>query len=88
MLGTYIVEEGVLTLSDGDFILMYSDGITEAMNREGDLFGVQRLEEALRAFPVGPLRHFPVTLMRRIKDHRNDAPPNDDLTFIALRKTS
>ena len=42
------VYEGAL--QPGDWVAMYSDGITEAMNREGILFGVNRLAEQLKRF--------------------------------------
>ncbi|MDR0498652.1 MAG: SpoIIE family protein phosphatase [Holophagales bacterium] len=38
------------TLQHGDWIAMYSDGITEAMNHNGNLYGVDRLTEQLKRF--------------------------------------
>lgn len=43
--GTWEIQEGVLR--PGDWIVMYSDGLTEAMNQEGELYGLGRLEEQL-----------------------------------------
>ena len=40
--------EEVVQLGDGDLLAFYTDGITESANRKGDLFGRDRLAEALR----------------------------------------
>jgi len=80
-----IIEEGTLTLKNDDFILMYTDGITEAMNSSKDLFGLDRLKEAVTSYREGPIVNFPVTLMRRVDDFRNGEAVSDDLTFIAIR---
>ncbi len=81
-----VIEEGILTLMPDDIVLLYTDGITEAMNSNGELFGFDRLEQALRSYPYGPMKNFTVTLMRRISDFRGRAAPSDDLTFIAVKR--
>ncbi len=43
--GAWEIQEG--TLRPGEWIVMYSDGLTEAMNQVGELYGLQRLEEQL-----------------------------------------
>ncbi|MFC2170897.1 PP2C family protein-serine/threonine phosphatase, partial [Calditrichota bacterium] len=83
-----VLEEGTLTLRPDDFIFMYTDGITEAMDHDKQLFGLERLKEAISSYRDGPLKNFPVTLMRRLQDFRDGAKPNDDLTFIAIRRHS
>ena len=46
-------EEGEVTLHSGDRLLLYTDGITEAQNAEGELFEEERLERELRDAPTG-----------------------------------
>ena len=44
-------EEEVVTLSPGDMIITFSDGVSEASNAEGTAFGVNRIVECVDAFP-------------------------------------
>ncbi len=44
---------GLFTLVPGDQIILYTDGITEATNRRGEMFGPERLDRVLAACPVG-----------------------------------
>ena len=42
-------DEQVLTLQPGDALLVYTDGVTDAANRDGGRFGVERLREVFGA---------------------------------------
>jgi len=46
--GDWVIQEG--TLEAGHWLVMYSDGLTEAMNQQGELYGVNRLGEQLQHF--------------------------------------
>ena len=73
-------------LEGGDLLLLYTDGISEALNAEGDEFGVDRLTSELRTeAPEGASE----TLHRLAKSVRLFAegqPQHDDITLIALRR--
>ncbi len=75
-----------VVLAPGDLLLLYSDGITEAMDREQDQFGEERLVEALRE-PADS-----ATLCARIVDAVNTfaagAPQHDDMTLVVIRRTN
>lgn len=70
-------------LSPGDMVLACSDGVIEARNAAGDVFGSDRLLEVLRQTP--PDAH---VLLRRLLDALDDFvldhQPYDDLTLVAL----
>jgi sigma-B regulation protein RsbU (phosphoserine phosphatase) len=40
---------GSVTLRPGDVLVLYTDGVVEVMNPSGEMFGLDRLEEAVRA---------------------------------------
>ena len=77
-------DEWVEVLGADDIVVLYSDGLTEAHNAEGDLFGFERLSEVL-------LRHAPQTAAT-IADRLMDAvagfsagPPSDDRTLVVFK---
>lgn len=75
---------GELTLSSGDALFLFTDGVTEAQDAHGTLFGEKRLEQALADAPAEPQ-----DLMQRVLDRVagfvGEAPQADDITCLALR---
>jgi serine phosphatase RsbU (regulator of sigma subunit) len=74
-----------LTLSAGDSIIMYTDGITEAINARGEQFGLQRLEDALLI--NGRLGSDQI-IKRIISQHQafvGSTPQSDDITLLTLK---
>ncbi|MDR3717577.1 MAG: PP2C family protein-serine/threonine phosphatase [Bryobacteraceae bacterium] len=75
-----------VVLEPGDLLLLYSDGITEAMDREQAQFGEERLVEALRE-PADS-----AAICARIVDAVNafaaGAPQHDDMTLVVIRRTN
>ncbi len=82
-----LTKDVAVPLEPGDCILLYTDGITEALDNEGNEFGLERTIEAFRASAKqGPQ----AIVSRLIDDLRNfvgSTPQNDDITLIAIRKT-
>ncbi|HWR38705.1 MAG TPA: SpoIIE family protein phosphatase [Patescibacteria group bacterium] len=76
---------GKLRMAAGDVLLMYTDGVTEAMNGQMELFGDQRLEAAL----LGSDSNEPCQLLPLVMDHLQNftagAEQSDDITMLALR---
>ena len=79
-------EENRLTLTAGDTIVLYTDGVTEAQNEQGELFGEQRLLEFVRDHHREQLSTIIHGLIREIDRFTTLPEPADDLTVIALRK--
>ena len=46
-------EQVELTLDPGDTIVLYTDGISEAMNAQGDVYGSQKMREVIAGAPTG-----------------------------------
>ena len=66
-------------------LLLYTDGVTEAVNEQGDLFGDQRLRAALEANLSQSPEELVTRLRRSIKQFTRNCPQSDDITMLALR---
>ena len=75
---------GAVTLAPGDMLFLYTDGITEAENRKEELFGAQRLEQALIATRGRPARELVEHVVARVTAFANGAPQSDDITCVAV----
>lgn len=75
-----------LQLAAGDVICMVTDGITEAMDRAGNLYGSDRLTELLRKMiPAIPVSQLIRTIRDDVRSFVGDAEQSDDLTLLVLR---
>ncbi len=77
-----------ITLEPGETLLFYTDGVTEAFSAEGELFSEPRLVNALLNSTVTSAEQLLASIEELIKEFRNGEPPSDDLTMIAIRRTS
>jgi len=73
-----------VTLAPGDLLFLYSDGVTEAENPKAELFGSERLEQALTEARGRPARDVVAHVVRRVAEFANGAPQSDDITCMAV----
>lgn len=83
----FIYEERNLTLAAGDLLLLYTDGVTEAENQQGDMFGEERLTEYVKGRSGHSLEIILDGLLDKVRDFSGRKELGDDFTVIALRKT-
>lgn len=81
--------EGEVTLSPGETLLLYTDGVTEANNAEGLLFGEQALLDAMVAVGNDPLHNghaggVPQRVVKAVRDFEAGAAQADDITVVAI----
>jgi sigma-B regulation protein RsbU (phosphoserine phosphatase) len=82
---TYKQEE--ITLYPGDTLFMYTDGVTEAVNRSEELFSDPRLLEVANAHKSDTLRDFLVNIKAEIDIFADGAVQADDITMLGLKFT-
>jgi sigma-B regulation protein RsbU (phosphoserine phosphatase) len=72
----------------GERVLLYTDGISEAMSPTNELFGVSRVARAMEAAPSPPCEPDAVlrTLDDAIRAHIGTAKPGDDQTALVLER--
>ena len=82
VLGEAVIEEAIehIPLEEGDYLYLWSDGLHEASNRGGDLFGEERLLRVLSE-PVAPEQRFQ-RLLDAVREF--SVGPGDDLSLVEL----
>jgi len=76
-----------LTLQEGDFLLLYTDGVTEAQNARGEQFGPERLGELVsREAPSCGPQELLERVRAEVQDWTGTASYEDDLTMVAVKR--
>jgi sigma-B regulation protein RsbU (phosphoserine phosphatase) len=85
----FIIQETVF--DEGDLLLLYTDGVTEAMNERGELFGERRLLELMShlAGKNGDMdaKNVVKAVNSAVQEFAGGAEQADDITVLALRRT-
>jgi sigma-B regulation protein RsbU (phosphoserine phosphatase) len=74
-----------IVLRPGDTILLYTDGVTEAMDNESQLFDAVRLESSLRRLNGAGLKAMLQSIQADVADFSQGHPQADDITMLALQ---
>jgi PAS domain S-box-containing protein len=82
-----MLEEVAIDLASGQRFLIYTDGLTEATNREKESYGMKRLSALLSNGNTGNPQAIVDVIMSDIKKFTSGAPYHDDLTMLALQVT-
>jgi sigma-B regulation protein RsbU (phosphoserine phosphatase) len=80
-----LLQEHTQPLRPGDVVVLYTDGVTEAMDRAGDLFGDGALARTVtdaRAENATVIRD---RVLREVGTFVGDADPHDDITMVVLK---
>ena len=75
-----------MKLEPGDTLYMFTDGVTEAENKNHDQFGESRLEAALAECKGADSRHIVDTVNAKVKEFINGASQSDDITQLVIRR--
>lgn len=72
-------------LKKGDLVALYTDGVNEAMNTNGEEYGMDRFIAVLKQNRDRELSQLIEAIIASIKDFTKDAPQSDDITLILIR---
>jgi sigma-B regulation protein RsbU (phosphoserine phosphatase) len=78
---------GTLKLASGDSLFLYTDGITEAANAEGEMFGATRLADTLASCAGLAPRKIVEQVLSAVRTFTGSASPSDDIAALACRWT-
>jgi len=79
------LEEKKLSVKSGDVLLLYSDGITEAMNASQHMFDQSRLESALKESAHFSAERIVESINLRLDEFVKSEEPHDDVTIVAIK---
>ena len=82
-----ITGDFALSLEQNDCLLLYTDGVTEALDANGDEFGFDRVVQCVRASAPSGAPAIITRLIDELRSFVGTQPQNDDITLIAIRKT-
>ncbi len=81
-----IFEEKTTTLAKGDLILLYTDGLIEAENPEGDFFGVERASQLFIQYAHLPPEKIIEALLNHLKQFCRSESFKDDITLMVFKR--
>lgn len=84
-IGDYI-EVCPLEIAEGEALLLYTDGITEAENAKGEFYGISRLAAAAATAPMTSARVLRDTVLADLQAFIGSARIHDDITLVVLRR--
>ena len=80
-----LLEEATMPLGLGDVFVLYTDGVTEAMNPEGDFFGEDRLSALVQQHATGPFAELRDEMLSAVTSFAAPSEQQDDMTMLVLR---
>jgi serine phosphatase RsbU (regulator of sigma subunit) len=81
------LEERRIELAPGDFVVFFTDGLTEARRLQDDqMFGQEGLVSALSELQAHSAAEVLKTTIKAVKNFSGDAPPADDLTLLVIKR--
>jgi sigma-B regulation protein RsbU (phosphoserine phosphatase) len=75
-----------IELRNGDVVIVYSDGVTEAMNESDDFFGDDRLQAAIRETIGQSVEAIGTRILGAVEAFVADAPRHDDVSLMVLKR--
>jgi sigma-B regulation protein RsbU (phosphoserine phosphatase) len=80
-----VIEEIVIPLEPGSVISLYSDGVTELMNEDNELFGEDKFHFILQNKLEKSCAEMMSTVLEDLNYHRKSTPQNDDITLLLIK---
>ncbi len=77
--------EASVTLSSGDVLVMYTDGVSEAMNQSNDQFTEEQLEVILKESTHLSAKEIIQRVQQALESHTQGTPQSDDITMLVLK---
>ena len=80
-------EQNTVVLNPGDTIILYTDGVTEALNENKEEFGLEALRNIFVQSPPKLPEETNAAIFDAVVKFANDTPQSDDITCLILRRS-
>ena len=80
-------DERTISISTGDTVVFYTDGVTEAVNEEGEEFGMERLQRVFTGQPVRDAEASTQAVFDAVNQFAGNAAQFDDITCLVFRRS-
>ena len=79
------LDEQAVTFPPRGTLLMYTDGAADAMTSQGARFGLERLQESMRASIRAPAQTVCDQVLEALALYQGECPQTDDVTLVAIQ---
>ncbi len=79
-------EDATCEIKPGDVLLIYSDGITEAFNKDEEEFGEDRLAKVVNSHLEESAQEIAHKIIEAVKQHTRGVPQMDDITLVIVKR--
>jgi serine phosphatase RsbU (regulator of sigma subunit) len=86
VLESAVWNQKIVRFAPGDFLLLYTDGITEARNRHGEYFGEDRLLRTIRFKLGSSAEEIRESVLDEVRGFLGDEPRQDDIALMVLAR--
>lgn len=84
--GDFLFESGRIKLDKGDALILYTDGVTEAFNAEGQQFTLSGLEHALETHSAIGAKEIIAAIIGQVNVFAAEEPQSDDITLLVVKR--
>ncbi|HSB29350.1 MAG TPA: PP2C family protein-serine/threonine phosphatase, partial [Pyrinomonadaceae bacterium] len=78
-------EQETVQMEPDDLLFLYTDGLTEALNSDGEEFGATRIMETLKSISQASVEQIRDEVVRRVREWCSGVSLYDDLTFVVMK---
>ena len=78
-------QENEFTLDVGDILFLYTDGVVEAMNKKGELFGLNRLVDELKSITIKNTKDIVIDVEKKVDEFATGLEQYDDITMLCFK---
>jgi sigma-B regulation protein RsbU (phosphoserine phosphatase) len=76
-----------IEIEPGDLVLLYSDGLIAAQNDQAQMFGWERLDDALRNTAQAGAEAVKLAVLGELEDFLDRKDPEDDVTLLVIERS-